>query len=186
MSAAAITDESQPQRALQSLAGGCCRDCGHRFSARDAVCSIFLGLKDAPRCLACLGRRLDRPPEELRSDLLAHIRARDCYLRAWRDAERIDEVVDSEAAADGPPLQTEAASGDMPAASAEWNAGDMGCGDLVMALRLRLRDLQPGDIIRVTATDPAAPEDLPAWCRLCGHQLVSMNHPDYWIQRRKD
>jgi len=66
----------------------------------------------------------------------------------------------------------------------EWNAGDMGCGELVMALRVRMGNLRAGDVIRVTATDPAAPEDLPAWCRLCGHTLAATKHPVYWIRRK--
>jgi len=66
----------------------------------------------------------------------------------------------------------------------EWDAGDMACGELVMALRMRMRNLQAADIIRITATDPAAPQDLPAWCRLCGHTLVAAMHPVYWIRRK--
>jgi tRNA 2-thiouridine synthesizing protein A len=62
----------------------------------------------------------------------------------------------------------------------------MGCGELVMALRLRMNNLPPGGVIKVTALDPAAPEDLPAWCRLCGHTLERMSHPDYWIRRKGD
>jgi tRNA 2-thiouridine synthesizing protein A len=71
-----------------------------------------------------------------------------------------------------------------PAADDEWDAGDMGCGELVMALRLRMRNLPAGAVVRVTATDPAAPLDLPAWCRLCGHTLAAMKHPVYWIRRK--
>jgi tRNA 2-thiouridine synthesizing protein A len=71
----------------------------------------------------------------------------------------------------------------VPVADA-WDAGGMGCGELVMALRLRLRDLPAGAVVRVTATDPAAPLDLPAWCRLCGHTLLAMTHPVYWIRRK--
>jgi tRNA 2-thiouridine synthesizing protein A len=66
-----------------------------------------------------------------------------------------------------------------------WHAGALGCGELVLALRVRLNALSPGAVLKVTATDPAAPEDLPAWCRLTGHTLVRMEHPDYYI-RRKD
>jgi tRNA 2-thiouridine synthesizing protein A len=66
----------------------------------------------------------------------------------------------------------------------EWDAGDMGCGELVMALWLRMRNLPAGAVVRVTATDPAAPVDLPAWCRLCGHTLVAATHPVYLIRRK--
>jgi tRNA 2-thiouridine synthesizing protein A len=182
--------ESLPQRVMRTLVGGRCYDCEKHYSAREAVFSIFLGLKNAPRCLPCVCRRLERPMEELRSDLLAHIRWRDCYLRAWNEAERIDGGNSADAAeAVGPSPSTEVGStadGEGPPVAAEWNAGGMGCGELVMALRLRMEKLQPGEVIRVTATDPAAPEDLPAWCRLCGHKLVAMNHPDYWIRRKGD
>jgi tRNA 2-thiouridine synthesizing protein A len=66
----------------------------------------------------------------------------------------------------------------------EWDAGDMGCGELVMALRTRLLDIPPGATIRVRATDPAAPEDVPAWCRMTGHPLVTADHPFYTVRRK--
>lgn len=71
-------------------------------------------------------------------------------------------------------------------ASAFYDAGDMGCGELLIELRVRLRQLAPGEILRVRATDAGAPEDLPAWCRVTGHPLVRHLPPDYWIQRRPD
>jgi len=60
----------------------------------------------------------------------------------------------------------------------------MGCGDLVLELRLKLKGMPPGSVLRVTATDPGAPEDLPAWCRLTGNGLVEARHPHYWIKRK--
>ena len=68
--------------------------------------------------------------------------------------------------------------------AAAWDAGDMGCGELVMLLRVRLNALPPGSTLRVVARDPGAPEDLPAWCRLTGHRLVAAAHPVYDIQRK--
>jgi tRNA 2-thiouridine synthesizing protein A len=64
-----------------------------------------------------------------------------------------------------------------------WDAADMGCGELVLALRQRLRAM-PGQVLLLTATDPGAPEDLPAWCRMTGHQLLQAQHPRYWLQAR--
>jgi tRNA 2-thiouridine synthesizing protein A len=72
------------------------------------------------------------------------------------------------------------------APSARFDAGDMGCGDLVLELRLRLQPLAPGDVLLVRATDPGAPGDLPAWCRVTHHTLVHHEHPLYWIRRRDD
>ncbi len=62
----------------------------------------------------------------------------------------------------------------------------MGCGELVMELKLRLGAMKPGETLALTARDPGAPEDLPAWCRLTRHELVASSHPDYVIRRRKD
>lgn len=67
----------------------------------------------------------------------------------------------------------------------EWDAGDLGCGDLVIRLRFRLKEMQPGEVIRVHATDAGAPLDLPAWCRLTGETLVAHDAQRcfYWIRR---
>jgi tRNA 2-thiouridine synthesizing protein A len=69
---------------------------------------------------------------------------------------------------------------------AEWDAGDMGCGELVLELRFRLDTLNPGQIMRVTARDPGAPADIPAWCRMTGNPLVGGQPPVYLIQRKED
>ena len=68
---------------------------------------------------------------------------------------------------------------------AEWDAGDMGCGDLVLELRARVEMLVPGRVLRLTARDPGAPADIPAWCRMTGHALVSAQHPIYLIRRKE-
>jgi tRNA 2-thiouridine synthesizing protein A len=62
----------------------------------------------------------------------------------------------------------------------------MGCGDLVLELRTRLLALAAGDVLLVRATDPGAPGDLPAWCRVTHHTLLHHDHPHYWIRRRTD
>lgn len=66
-----------------------------------------------------------------------------------------------------------------------WDAGDLGCGVLVIRLRQRLRAM-PGRTLQVIARDPGAATDLPSFCRMTGDQLV---HADvathsYWIRAR--
>ena len=34
--------------------------------------------------------------------------------------------------------------------------------------------LQPGDVVRVRASDPGAVHDIPAWCRVHGHEVISI------------
>jgi tRNA 2-thiouridine synthesizing protein A len=68
----------------------------------------------------------------------------------------------------------------------DWDAGDIGCGDLVIRLRFKLKVMQRGQIIRVHASDPGAQHDLPAWCRLTGETLLAedVGRGIYFIQRR--
>jgi tRNA 2-thiouridine synthesizing protein A len=70
-------------------------------------------------------------------------------------------------------------------ADAEWDAGDMGCGDLVLELQARVRRLDAGQVLKLVARDPGAPADLPAWCRMTGHALVAEQHPVYFIRRKE-
>jgi tRNA 2-thiouridine synthesizing protein A len=62
----------------------------------------------------------------------------------------------------------------------------MGCGQLVFELRRRLMEMKPGERLEVVAKSPGAPTDLPAWCRMTGHTLISSEHPVYLIERRRD
>ncbi|MCB9925022.1 MAG: sulfurtransferase TusA family protein [Planctomycetaceae bacterium] len=61
----------------------------------------------------------------------------------------------------------------------------MSCGDLVLALRGRMNALTPGTCLKLTAHDPGAVEDIPAWCRMTGHTFLAQDHPHYWIQRKE-
>ena len=65
-----------------------------------------------------------------------------------------------------------------------WDAGELGCGEIALELRLRIGRLRPTEIFHLTARDLGVPEDLPAWCRLTGHKLVSAEPPNYWIERK--
>lgn len=64
-----------------------------------------------------------------------------------------------------------------------WDAGGMGCGELVLELRLRLLAM-PGRVLKLVATDAGAPEDIPAYCRMTRHELLQAQHPLYWIRAR--
>lgn len=36
----------------------------------------------------------------------------------------------------------------------------------------KVKQLQSGDELEVTATDPGVMQDIPAWCRINGHQIL--------------
>ena len=41
-----------------------------------------------------------------------------------------------------------------------------------------VQQLQPGDLLRVICTDPGALHDIPAWCRVHGHQVTGVERKD--------
>ncbi len=164
--------------------------CGQELVGTDAVLSLLLGYKSQPRCIPCLAREHEEEPSQLVQRSLAHMQRLDCYRAGWEYAQarltgaQAEPQSPSGAAptlapghADSDPVHLHAAD--------TWDAGDMGCGDLVLELRVRLAELDPGAVLQVRATDPGAPEDLPAWCRITKNPLRHTQHPHYWIQRRE-
>jgi tRNA 2-thiouridine synthesizing protein A len=183
-----VEDDSLPLRELRRIFGGVCQDCRAGYTAHEAVWNIALGFKDSPRCFDCLCRRLGRNPDEFRVQLTGYVMRRECYLRAWREADRLENQLSSQEhqheSLPGPragPLP----EGDVKVSGNVWDAGAMSCGELVMELRIRMNSLPSGTVFTIRATDPAAQEDIPAWCRLTGHLLVSAEHPMYRIRRRE-
>ena len=167
--------------------------CSHAY-----VICVAVGFKPTPRCVGCLADGYGRPPSELLVDALRYIRRHPCYWSGWRWANQHEgQPRNLERPAciwpeDSPPeaaLRTDSHEPVLHAtagADAVWDAGDMSCGDLVLKLRLRMEKLQAGQLMALTAHDPGAPQDIPAWCRLTRHTLVAASHPHYWIQRRAD
>lgn len=60
-----------------------------------------------------------------------------------------------------------------PAVDVLVDGGDRACGELLLVLAGRARQLDPGTVVALIATDPAAALDLPAWCHLTGHQFLA-------------
>jgi len=67
-----------------------------------------------------------------------------------------------------------------------WDAGETGCGQLIVGLQREMAWLRRGGRLRVVARDGGAPLDLPAWCRMTGHRLVDAAHPVYIIEKTRD
>lgn len=190
--------------------GATCGGCSVALLGHDVVLSMLMGLRQAPRCIACLAASVGDELEPFTRRAHANVRRLDCYSAGWRHSdrrlavlgawpeERVPAALRLDGAsrpaprcapdAAGPSADEHSASGALaqPSTVARFDAGDMGCGDLVLELRARLMDLAPGDVLEVRATDPGAPGDLPAWCRVTRHALVHSEHPRYWIQRRAD
>ena len=186
-------------RDMETMSGAGCADCHTPLCNHHLLISIVLGFKNAARCLECLGHILQRDPGPLLDSLHSYIRQRECYRIAWEWAGTTKgAVMDGIPSCLGNHTEDGVMSGTLSVRqrpdtaypdsldpNAEWDAGDMGCGDLVLELRTRLQSMKPGNILKLQARDPGAPEDLPAWCRLTGHKLLLAEHPYYWIRRKE-
>lgn len=67
---------------------------------------------------------------------------------------------------------------DLPVPDEVLDAGPQGCGELIMTMFRRFRTLPAGTVIEVFASDPGAAADIPAWCRLQGHELLHRSEAD--------
>ncbi|HEY0003148.1 MAG TPA: sulfurtransferase TusA family protein [Actinoplanes sp.] len=54
----------------------------------------------------------------------------------------------------------------------------------VIKLARRIRDLGVGEVIRVLADDPAAANDIPAWCRMKEQEFLGSPRPNAFEVRR--
>ena len=48
----------------------------------------------------------------------------------------------------------------------------------VIRVQDRVAGLAPGDVLEVLATDPGTRSDIPAWCRINGHEMIGIEERD--------
>ncbi|HSW38278.1 MAG TPA: sulfurtransferase TusA family protein [Acidobacteriota bacterium] len=178
-----------------------CGKCGAAICGHEALMSFSMGFKDSPKCRYCLSVVMETGRHALRDHLFSYIRSRSCQNEGWLWANREEGFGPDELPGclwPQPAAAVESLRGQCsrlaaedelipeidPLSHAEWDAGDMACGDLVLELRTRLHALKSGQTLKVIATDRGAPQDIPAWCRMTGHALFASRHPAYWIRRK--
>lgn len=66
------------------------------------------------------------------------------------------------------------------------DGGDLACARLLVMLRNQTAKLPAGTVMHLTTSDPIAPLDLPAWCRIVGHTYLGpvpcpADHPTYAV-----
>lgn len=64
---------------LRRFHGGVCGACGGGIPGFDVLASTVLGFREAPRCIPCLAKDLDRDAEDLRAELVRYMDERPCY-----------------------------------------------------------------------------------------------------------
>jgi TusA-related sulfurtransferase len=76
-----------------------------------------------------------------------------------------------------------AESNPLPRANAVLDAPGQGCATLTPLIRARIREMDSGGILEVRTDDPTAIDNLQAWSRLTGNELVAVSVDDPRNQR---
>ena len=66
-------------------------------------------------------------------------------------------------------------------AVAELNARNLMCPLPVIRAQDKIKTMQAGEQLKVLCTDPGALNDIPAWCRINGHQVIETHRDDYGV-----
>ncbi|HBE92948.1 MAG TPA: SirA family protein [Gammaproteobacteria bacterium] len=60
----------------------------------------------------------------------------------------------------------------------ELDARGMLCPIPVIRTQDTVATLQAGDVLKVYCSDPGVVHDIPAWCRINGHKVISIDEGD--------
>ena len=66
----------------------------------------------------------------------------------------------------------------------QLDAGGLQCPGPVMVLAKKIGEVNEGDVVEITATDPGFRNDIPSWCATTGNLLVSVEEKDKKIVAR--
>ena len=58
------------------------------------------------------------------------------------------------------------------------DARNLLCPLPVIRTQDRVADLQPGELVEVLCTDPGVVYDIPAWCRMRGHEVCNIDEQE--------
>lgn len=66
----------------------------------------------------------------------------------------------------------------LPASDATLDTSGLYCPEPIMMMHNKVRDMLSGQVLEVTATDPATTRDVPKFCQFLGHTLLNERHQD--------
>ncbi|MEQ6918495.1 sulfurtransferase TusA [Halomonas aquatica] len=66
----------------------------------------------------------------------------------------------------------------LPACDAQLDTTGLYCPEPIMLMHNKVRDMQPGEVLKVVASDPATTRDIPKFCSFLGHELLIQQEED--------
>ena len=75
----------------------------------------------------------------------------------------------------------------IPESDIDIDAKGLRCPEPLMVVRNKMMDMQSGEVVKVTATDPSTSWDFPNFCKFLNHELVHQETEGelyrYWIRK---
>ena len=69
----------------------------------------------------------------------------------------------------------------------QLDARGLFCPEPVMLLHTKILEIEPGQVLKVVATDPSTTRDIPRFCQFLNHELVDSSEQEeeflYFIKR---
>lgn len=73
----------------------------------------------------------------------------------------------------------------LPRAAALCDLGDSGCeAGALLKVRGVVASLAAGEVIEIHSTNPIMQDDVPAWCRMTGHEYLGAAGSRYFVRKR--
>ena len=66
----------------------------------------------------------------------------------------------------------------LPACDAQLDTTGLYCPEPIMLMHNKVRDMSPGEVLKVIASDPATTRDIPKFCSFLGHELLYQQETD--------
>lgn len=75
---------------------------------------------------------------------------------------------------------------DLPPGDELLDTSGLYCPEPVMLMHNKVREMAPGQVLEIVATDPATTRDVPRFCTFLGHELLGKREQGgvwrYWIR----
>ena len=72
-------------------------------------------------------------------------------------------------------------------ADSEIDATGLRCPEPLMLVRNKIMDMEAGQVLKITATDPSTSWDFPKFCKFLKHELIASETEGalyfYWIRK---
>lgn len=73
----------------------------------------------------------------------------------------------------------------LPEPDALCDLGDGGCDvGALLTVRKLVASLNVGQVLEIRSSDPGVREDVPAWCRMTGHEYLGLAGARYFVRKR--